>query len=868
MAATHAGVKRSYEGLARPSPTPTSSREASPLRQPPNNVSGTPVLRSGFETPLQDWTELPRKASFDSDASVVLVGVRGVGKSSLGILAATAYSRRLIESERAFHEATGVTTQAFRKLHGATKYHQEHHKVLSQVLKVHSKHAVIVCSFSDLEANGAQLLRQYAQAHPVIHVTRDAKGVQSHLQVWSLDRVRQLLRASGPLLRSCTNFEFFNLSERIAEVSDQGVQDLAKLHNGLFLTLKRVERDFLKMLRNIVGDQDREQSHHSAYPLSQVPVHTRDFTLSAVVDAEDIITGTVDLDELQIGVDAIEVDLAFGSDLASAPNCAGSMEDDLLKAAEAFSMMRRSTILPIIVGITGRGSQLDDAETKAKLASYCLRLAPEYCNIDLSLEDKQLMSLMSAKGRTRVIGNALMEERPAEGWQDDTCSSKYRHAVSIGCDLVKVTMPAERKEDNFAVETFRSVCESTHPGTRLIAYNTGKPGRFSMCFNRTLTPVRSLRSQQTVGTQEWQCPSLKARDVFASLFASFVYEPMHFFIYGANVSYSLSPAMHNAAYQACGMPHTYGTHSSPDLEDFKRLSRDHHFGGAAVVQPYKTLVVPLIAGMSSHAKAIGSVNTIVPIREYTKQGSVPDEQELLGQANRSGEVLALYGHNTDWIGIRACLRRGLSPANTVRPQTTALVCGAGGQARSSIYAMLSLGVRNIFVCNRTKANAEVLANHYNELIASSAISELDTCHTEQTRVRVLDSFGAEWPKEYRQPSLIVSTIPAQAADGTLTNFTIPDDWLKSPTGGVLIELAYRPMLTPIVLQMRAQAHKGWIFMDGFDILPEQAFAQFELFTGRRAPRKLMRDEVITRYREEQSQHGISASNRDPNPSSR
>lgn len=788
MATINAGVKRSFRqmhGFEHDSHSPASSREVSPLRRTSRDASGLPGLRSGFDTPSQDWNELPRNVAFESDASVVLVGVRGVGKSSLGILAATAYGRRLVESERRFFEVTGSSPQAYRKLHGAAEYHKKHYQVFKRTLEAHSRNCVIVCSFSDLEHHGSTVLRDYAQTHPVIHVTRDAAGIQSHLQVWSLERTRQLLRASGPLLRSCTNFEFFNMTEKLADTS-HGVQDLAKSSGGLFLTLKRVERDFLKVLRNITGDHERVPSHHSAYPLSQVPVHERAYTLSAVADVDDIVGGLVDLDGLQVGVDAIELNLrASGvTELADA----ATLEDDLLKAAMAFAIIRRTTILPIILTATKRSSASTSPQSCAKLAAYCLRLAPEYCTIDLSLDDALLATLISNKGRTRVIGMALMERAPTAGWNDDECVAVYERARRLGCDLVKITMPANRIEDNFAAHVFRHTIEARETQSRLIAYNTGKEGRPSMCFNRILTPVSHSLSKADTDPASNGTAMITAKELFTSLFASFVYEPMHFFIYGANVSYSLSPAMHNTAYAACGMPHTYGTHSSSTLDDFKRLAREPHFGGAAVVQPYKTGVVPLLDGLSSHARAIGSVNTIIPVRHLDPDGTLPNDISLLSQVNRSGPVKALYGHNTDWIGIRACLRRGLSPANTVRPQTTALVFGAGGQARSAVYSLLSLGVRTVFLCNRTPKNAQTLADHYNELIGAKAISELDPANAAYTKVQVLESFDSPWPHDFRQPSLIVSSIPTQTADGAPTNFTIPDAWLKSPTGGVMIEV--------------------------------------------------------------------------------
>jgi hypothetical protein len=140
------------------------------------------------------------------------------------------------------------------------------------------------------------------------------------------------------------------------------------------------------------------------------------------------------------------------------------------------------------------------------------------------------------------------------------------------------------------------------------------------------------------------------------------------------------------------------------------------------------------------------------------------------------------------------VRRGLSPVNAVRPQTTALILGAGGIARAGIYGLIQLGVRHIFISNRTLSHAENLARHYNEAAVESLQNSRDLesaiSSTSRTTVHVIESMCDPWPEGFRQPTIIVSCIPAHSIGGApAANITLPDQWFKSPTGGVVIDVS-------------------------------------------------------------------------------
>ncbi|KAN0085005.1 Type I 3-dehydroquinase domain containing protein [Elaphomyces granulatus] len=778
----------------------------------------------------------PSKRLFDPDASLVLVGIRGCGKRSLGFIAATALKRRFITEDYYFKKITECSRNEYLQRFGDQTFEKRNIEVLKIMLDNHRTGCVIEVGLGSLTRTIQEHLRQYAAMNPVIYLLRDMDHIQRLLKLE--DNSIQLLGHGDPLHRTCSNFEFYNIEDCSrtqtggddGDDDDNGTSDRRSV--GYSFKLKNAKEDFTRFVRFITGANTHDPSNDSPFVLLETPPEMRSYTHAIFIRSSDLASGAIDLAELESGGDAIELCVdRWAQDMAST-------------VSKQVALLRRRMQVPIIfsIDVTSLGA---DHDLYFQVAEHGLRLGVEYLAIDLGQDHDRLRDLIvQNRGVTKIIGHHVFDPSSGVTWEDGRCYSFYLDAERLGCQLVRILRVATAREDNDSVRRFVDRVQST-PGSRIpiIAYNVGMMGRSSQVFNPILTSVThpAIRRRDGEGECERE-PQITAQDAMLALCQAYILDPLRFYILGASVSYSLSPAMHNAAYQSCGMNHIYQIPVSPSLAELERLGVDPNFGGASIVQPWRVHLCRQVSYRSRDAEAIGAINTIMPLRA-SPDGTIFPLQEQSRRRNQAGRVAAWWGENTDWISIMVCFGRNLSPRNAIGPKTTGLVIGAGGMARAAIYAMLRLGCRKIFILNRTLAHAEDVAKHFNSWASSQVNSD--------EVVRVLKSAEDPWPLDSSPPCIIASCVPeASVGDEPPANFEMPVDWAGNPTGGVVLELAYKPLHTPLLRQMRrvrSETGQPWVLVDGLEMVAEQGFAQFELMTGRKAPRRLMMREVLRNY---------------------
>lgn len=263
---------------------------------------------------------------------------------------------------------------------------------------------------------------------------------------------------------------------------------------------------------------------------------------------------------------------------------------------------------------------------------------------------------------------------------------------------------------------------------------------------------------------------------------------------GWPVEHSLSPAMHNAAFEALGLNWRYVPLpvAPGQIEAAVRGLAALGFRGANVTVPHKRAVVPVLNIIGPSARELGAVNTLVVGR-------------------RADGTPTIGGYNTDDKGFVGALWQG-----RFEPEDggNSVVVGAGGAARAVVFGLLWSGTGEIVVLNRTPERGRAL------------VSDLGGRHGWSSRLRALPLTLEALVESARAADLLVNATTVGMwphVDGSIW-----PDGVPVPVHLAVFDLVYNPLETHLLRQAR---ESGARTIDGLGMLVRQGALALDLWTN-------------------------------------
>uniref|UniRef100_A0A0D6R304 shikimate dehydrogenase (NADP(+)) n=1 Tax=Araucaria cunninghamii TaxID=56994 RepID=A0A0D6R304_ARACU len=276
-----------------------------------------------------------------------------------------------------------------------------------------------------------------------------------------------------------------------------------------------------------------------------------------------------------------------------------------------------------------------------------------------------------------------------------------------------------------------------------------------------------------------------------------------FGIIGNPVSHSKGPVLHNQAFREIGFDGIYVPFLVDNIAEFLKVYSSPDFAGFSVTIPFKEDALKCCDEVDPLAQSIGAVNTIVRRKSDGK----------------------LIGYNTDCFGAISAIEDAIKAKKNIEEWThisplagkLIVVIGAGGAGKAIAFGAKQKGAR-VVVANRNYERAKALAS----LVGGESIP-LDK----------LDTFQPE-------TGMILANTSSVGMHPNVNQTPIPKDALMSYD--VVFDAVYTPKWTRLLQEAESA---GSAVVSGLEMFIRQAMGQFELFTGCKAPEKLMRD-IVTK----------------------
>ncbi|HYO26579.1 MAG TPA: shikimate dehydrogenase [Lacipirellulaceae bacterium] len=257
------------------------------------------------------------------------------------------------------------------------------------------------------------------------------------------------------------------------------------------------------------------------------------------------------------------------------------------------------------------------------------------------------------------------------------------------------------------------------------------------------------------------------------------------------VGHSLSPHVHNAAFEAKEIDAVYVPFRVPAdaLDQFMTDAPRLGIKGLSVTIPHKESIARHLTKVDPAVKSIAAVNTVVF-----------DGAEVLG-------------YNTDYNAAMDCLEYTLGEVGAT-PSPLAgkrvLVLGAGGVARPIVFGLRKRGAQTT-IASRTLARAEKLAAAF-------------------------EAKAVDWEARHRGNFDILINCSPVGMHPNVDESPIHKTFLKPSM--LVFDTVYNPESTLLVKDARS---RNCAVITGVEMFVRQAMLQFFLFTRKEAPADLMRD---------------------------